>query len=245
MTQAVAHLDFLAPGAVFEAATDRPVSVLARKWMHSALDELSLKFVIASRTARQPVLDFGCGDGLATAAALARGAQVVAVDPDRQSIEQLLARIPSQYHRRLRARVGRLADFEFKGAHFGAVHASRVLQELDGEHLERTLQRFLRWLYPEGRLYLSVLTPDGPFWSPLGEQIVQKGRDGERWPGYIVDVSHFTGERGDARPVHLLDEYTLRRELDLAGFVIEELRSHPLAWESSQVCCSVIARCGP
>ena len=38
--------------------------------MSPALDELSLKFVIYSRSATGIVADIGCGDGIATAAAL-------------------------------------------------------------------------------------------------------------------------------------------------------------------------------
>ena len=124
-----------------------------------ALDDLSLRFVIASRTARQPVLDFGCSDGLATSAALARGAHVCAVDSDEAAIQRLLARVPSQQHRRLRARVQCLLHADFAGHSFGAIHAARVLQGFDVNAVENTLRKFFRWLHPGGRLYVSVPVP--------------------------------------------------------------------------------------
>lgn len=124
-----------------------------------ALDALSLKFVIASRTARQPVLDFGCSDGLAAAAALARGAHVFAIDPDEIAVQQLLGRVPSQHHRRLRARVGSLQRAEFEENAFDAIHAARVLQGFDIDAVENTLRNFFRWLHPGGRLYVSVPVP--------------------------------------------------------------------------------------
>ena len=123
------------------------------------LDELSLRFVIASRTARQPVLDFGCSDGLASSAALARGAHVCAIDPDEAAIRQLLARVPSQHHRRLRARVESLLHADFAENSFGAIHAARVLQGFDVDAVENTLRNFFRWLHPGGRLYVSVPVP--------------------------------------------------------------------------------------
>lgn len=124
-----------------------------------ALDELSLSFVIASRNAIQPVLDFGCSDGLATVAALSRGAHVIAIDPDESAIQHLLARVPSQHHRRLRARVGDLQRAEFEENSFGAIHAARVLQAFDVDAVENTLRKFFRWLHPGGRLYVSVPVP--------------------------------------------------------------------------------------
>jgi len=124
-----------------------------------ALDELSLRFVIASRNARQPVLDFGCADGLATAAALARGAHVVALDPDEAAVRHLLARVPSQHHRRLRAHVGDLLRAAFHENSFGAIHAARVLQGFDVDAIENTFRNFFRWLHPGGRLYVSVPVP--------------------------------------------------------------------------------------
>ena len=62
--------------------------------MSPALDDLSLKFVLWTRDARHDGLDVGCGDGLVTAAALARGGHVTAVDPEQRALLRLLARIP-------------------------------------------------------------------------------------------------------------------------------------------------------
>jgi 2-polyprenyl-3-methyl-5-hydroxy-6-metoxy-1,4-benzoquinol methylase len=156
--------------------------------------------VIASRTAKGPVLDFGCGDGIATVAALARGAHVCAIDPDEGAIRRLLARVPSQQHRRLRARVGHVLDADFQGDHFEAVHAAYVLEEFDGPAVQSVLRQFSRWLVPGGRLFVSVLT-------------------------------------------RVLDEETLHRELEAAGFAIEEIHCYPLPWDNSQTCCAAIARC--
>ena len=49
--------------------------------MSPTLYPLSLQFAIEMRAATRQALDIGCGDGVATAAALARGGRVLAVDP--------------------------------------------------------------------------------------------------------------------------------------------------------------------
>jgi SAM-dependent methyltransferase len=123
------------------------------------LDELSLKFAIFTRTARFDALDVGCGDGIATAAALARGGHVMAVDPDQAALHQLLARVPPEQYRRLKVKIGRLPGLDFKFARFSAVHAARVLDLLDPAARSESLRKFFRWLYPQGRLFVSVLAP--------------------------------------------------------------------------------------
>jgi SAM-dependent methyltransferase len=210
-----------------------------------ALDALSLQFVISSRTAKGPVLDFGCGEGVATAAALARGAHVYALDPDEVAIARLLTRVPSEHHRRLRARVASLRGTDFGDVHFEAVLAALVLQELDGPEVQAVLKRLFRWLQPQGRLFLSALTPLGSFWRPFRDEYAVRVSQRVRWPGHIEDVSCFIGEQGKLTSIHLFDESTLSRELEAAGFAIEAMHSYLLPWDETQVCCAVSASCAP
>jgi len=240
MNTALAHLEPLGVPSTCELTGPR---WNARARLHRALDEVSLNFVIASRTARAPVLDFGCGEGLATLAALARGASVFALDEDEEAVRHLLTRVPSQQHPRLRARVGSLLATDFKGVHFDALHAARILHEFDGAAVERVLKKFYRWLYPNGRLFLSALAPSGAYWRAFEGEYLKRCAGGARWPGYVEQASPLTGHPGDARAVHLLDEATLRRELEAVGFQIEQSRCLPLPWDDDQISCAVIARC--
>jgi SAM-dependent methyltransferase len=203
--------------------------------MSPALDDLSMRFALFARTAEGDVLDIGCGDGIATAAALTRGARVYAVDPDQAVLHRLLARMPPVHAARLRVRQGSLPGINFKFPRFSAVHASRVLHLLDPLALQRSMQKFFHWLYPNGKLFLSTLTTAGDYWEFAQSEIVQKKLAQDPWPGYVAGVSH---------AVHLLDEPILRRELDAAGFEIEHLYSYPLPWDTDQMCCAVVARCG-
>jgi len=78
------------------------------------LDSLSLKFAIYLRSARLEGLDVGCGEGVATLAALARGARMVAVDPDLAALHDLLARVPGEQYRRVKVRQDSIPDMDFK-----------------------------------------------------------------------------------------------------------------------------------
>jgi ubiquinone/menaquinone biosynthesis C-methylase UbiE len=185
--------------------------------MSPALDPLSLKFVIWAQEAGGPSLDVGCGDGIATLALLARGGHVVALDSDAAVLHRLVEHAPAEQCRRLRIRLGQLPDVDFKAANFAAIHAARILHFLDPVGLEYSLRKFYRWLYPKGRLFVSVLTPAGARRVP-------------------------SRTRSDP-PVFPLDERTLHREISAAGFFVEDASTYLPPWEGSQECCAVIARC--
>jgi SAM-dependent methyltransferase len=212
--------------------------------MSPALDDLSMQFAMYARTAPGDVLDIGCGDGIATAAALTRGATVYAVDPDQAALHHLLARVPPMHARHLRVRMGSLPGVDFKFPRFSAVHAARVLHFLDPLALQRSLQKFFHWLYPNGKLFISTLTSAGDYWEFAENEIIQRKLAQDPWPGYLADIRRLRPHwDGVSDAVHLLDEPILRRELAAAGFEIEYIHSYPLPWDIDQMCCAVVARC--
>ncbi len=213
--------------------------------MSPALDELSLKFAMWAGQSGKTCVDIGCGTGLASAAALARGGRVVAVDPDPSMIQQLRGRVPVQQYARLDVRTAALPELEFKESGFAAVHVARVLHTLDGPALQVSFAKFFRWLYPNGKLFVSALTPLGGLWQVFRPEYLRRATTGATWPGYIEDLSqfHVTAEKG--MPCHLLDENVLGREMQTAGFVVETTLRYSLPWEPEQICCSMIARCAP
>ena len=212
--------------------------------MSPRLDELSLQFAIWTRTVEGLALDVGCGDGVATAAALSRGGRVAAVDPDRDALRRLCERIPLEQHARLKVIAGKLRDVEFKQGRLTAVHAAYVLHLLDGEEIESSFRRFFRWLQPGGRLFISALTPAGAYWRHFRAEFARRLAAGAPWPGYVKNVSRFTRrDLDDTGAVHLLDERLLRPLLTAAGFSIETVSEYTVPWDSEQLCCAITARC--
>src|SRR6185436_19400623 len=134
---------------------------------------------------------------------------------------------------------------DFKFARFSAVHASRVLHLLAPDDLQHTLRKFFRWLYPNGKLFVSVFNPLGPFWRSLRADYSRRMMLGEPWPGYIESLSAAMPEcSGATTAMHLLDESVLTRELKAAGFLMEEMSSYLLPWDTEQLCTGVVAKCG-
>lgn len=109
------------------------------------------------------VLNVGVGDGTFEAAALARGAEVFALDPSEVAIERLNQRL------RLgdRAVLGWAQEIPFPDESFDAVVVSEVLEHLDDETLEASLHEVRRVLRPGGRILGTV-----PARENLAEQMV-------------------------------------------------------------------------
>jgi len=195
-----------------------------------SLDPLTHRFAVWAGRQGGTCADIGCGGGIAAAAALIRGARVVAIDPDTSSIEPLLAQLPVQQRARLQVVGGRLPTVHFDAASLTAIHASRVFHLLEGAEIRQSLQQFRHWLRKDGKLFISVLTPDGEHWADFRQEYARRCENNDVWPG-----------AADPRRPHLLDAHVLQRELTRAGFLVEQALEFPLAWDASQNCYGVVA----
>jgi 2-polyprenyl-3-methyl-5-hydroxy-6-metoxy-1,4-benzoquinol methylase len=148
-------------------AAERLESGSGMRDMSPSLDALSLKFVLYARSVRLETLDAGCGDGLATAAALERGGYVVAMDPDSSNLERLRARVPAEQHTRLQTIQGRLPSVDFDRERFAGVHAAHVLQHLSDDERDRSLRKIHGWLKAHGSLFVSVVDRSSRHWELL------------------------------------------------------------------------------
>jgi SAM-dependent methyltransferase len=203
---------------LLDMGSEVPLVAIVRRPL--TIDPLSLQFVIWAQAMDAIALDIGCGDGVVTTTLLARGGHVVAVDPSAASLHCLVEQIPVEQCQRLKVQLGQLPDLDFKLASFGAIHAAHVLHLLDPVGLGQSLRKFYRWLYPEGKLFVSAPTP-----------------------AVLRNASNVSPLRPD-RLASLcpLDEGRLCRELTAAGFVIEERTTYVSPWRHRQECCAVIAR---
>lgn len=192
-------------------------------FMLEALDEYAQAFIDMAVATDAEVLDAGCAYGVATLAALARGARVCASDMEPAHLEVLRQRVPAEHRARLRTQVGVLPQMSFAPASFGAILASRVLHFLDGVALPQAIAAFALWLRPGGTLYLVADTPYMPSWSAIVPQYEADKLAGKRWPGFISDFRPFMAQRADGRgPAFLntLDPDLLARECAAAGLQV-------------------------
>lgn len=196
-----------------------------RGFMLESLDGFAQEFIEVSSKADGEVLDIGCAYGVASLAALARGAKVCACDMEPRHLSVLTERTPSNQKSRLRTVPGVLPGVTFADESFSAILASRVIHFLNGEDIRAALKAMHGWLKPGGRLYLVVDTPYMPGWNAIAPGYEAAKVRGEDWPGFIPDFARFSRNntptgRGPAF-LNTLDPDILARECARAGLMVE------------------------
>lgn len=197
-----------------------------RGFMSETLDYFSSRFAEYAGACGAPVLDMGCAYGIATRAALERGARVHACDMEAGHVEILTEETPPEMRARLTTGIGVLPDVNFPNASFGAILCSRVLHFLLAAEIRMTLEKMHGWLQAGGRVFLVADTPYSGFWFSGAPAYERRKAAGDEWPGLIEDISVYfeDGRCPEGMLPHLnpLDPDILSRECNRAGFVVEE-----------------------
>ena len=107
-------------------------------------------------------VDLGCGQGIETAAMLARGWTVTAIDAQEEGIRRLRERVPMGSEDRLTARVSRMEDAELPACDM--VHASFSLPFCRPEAFPALWSRVHGALQPGGR-FVGQLFGDRDTWA--------------------------------------------------------------------------------
>jgi SAM-dependent methyltransferase len=198
----------------------------SRGFMSDSLDPISQRFAEYSGHCSGRVLDIGCAYGIATRAALDRGARVHACDMDEGHIEILLEETPAEQRERLTTSVGTLPDVEFAEASFAAILCSRVLHFLLGPEIRAAVGRMSSWLAPGGRVFLVADTPYSGFWSSGAPAYERRKAAGEEWPALIEDIGVYLKDgrcpAGMLPYLNPLDPDLLARECEKAGLIVLE-----------------------
>jgi SAM-dependent methyltransferase len=199
-----------------------------RGFMSATIDHYSSRFADFAGTIADEVLDMGCAYGVATRAALERGARVMACDMESGHLEILEVDMPAELKRRLRTRVGSLPEVDFAEESFGAILCSRVLHFLLGDEIRLALANMHRWLKPGGKIFLVADTPYTGFWQSTAVDYEKRKAAGDLWPGLIKDIAPLLGNGavpdGMLPYLNPMDPDILSRECTRAGFVVEEAR---------------------
>jgi SAM-dependent methyltransferase len=193
-------------------------------YMTSTLDPFSSEFARFAGVAGGPVLDVGAAYGVATLAALAAGARVLANDVDPRHLDILAKRAPDPDRARLD-----LVPGEFpQGLHLGSnslagVLICRVLHFFSGPRIEESARAVFDWLKPGGKVFVVAETPYLRNFISFITTYERRKKSGERWPGLVTDVKSIAPDRGASLPdlMHFLDPDVLRRVFSEVGFIIE------------------------
>ena len=199
-------------------------------YMTSTLDEFSSKFIDYSPLAPGPVLDIGAAYGIASLAALEKGATVIANDIEKAHLDILMEKAPDKLKVKLTLKPGAFPDqLKIENDTLGAVLVCRVMHFFDGDTIERSAKILFQWIKSGGRAFVVAETPYLKNFQNFIPIYEKRKTAGDSWPGFIDDVMAIAPERGAFLPpkMHLLDPDVLSRTFSNAGFVIEEAQMIP------------------
>jgi SAM-dependent methyltransferase len=115
-----------------------------------------------------------------------------------------------------------------RAPHFDAIYNARLFHFFDGERIRMSLDKIYRWLRPGGQVFL---VNDGIYrtiFKPLIPIYESRIAARDTWPGFIEDVRSCIPEHlhpeNYPRTMNFLDPAVFTRELNRAGFRVEDAR---------------------
>ena len=203
-------------------------ATLNRKgWMLIAPDAVMLEFITHSASQALPVLDVGATYGVASLAALKAGCQVIATDLDPRHLEALEHDAAAAGLRdSLTTASGRFPEAPvLQDGAVGAVLLSRVLTFMEPASVRATFTAVKRALSIGGKVFGTADTPYLANFAGFREEFQRRLAAGIDWPGWIPDTAPFIAANKEvtATAVHLFTPEVIRREIELAGLVVERV----------------------
>jgi SAM-dependent methyltransferase len=195
-----------------------------RGYMTTYLDSFSQDFVDYAGQCKSQVLDMGAAYGVATIAALNKGASVVAVDMDSRHLAEIELSITASEKNRLTTITGVLPKIDFPDNSFVAILCSRVLHFLLGEEITQSFQLFYKWLKPGGKLYVITETPYCGIWRDIIPIYEERKKNNEAWPAFMPDFKKFMNKNAELKVapdmLNPLDLWQLEKLAVQSGFNI-------------------------
>jgi SAM-dependent methyltransferase len=196
-------------------------------YMLSQPEEFNQAFIDFASQADGPLLDIGAAYGIATLAALEKGAYVIANDIDERHLVILKSKAPPQHLNRLEFKLGHVPDtIDFSSNSLAGVLASRVLNFLFPEQLEEAIRKIFKWLKPSGRFFILGATPAMQTFSEFYPIYKKRKREGQPWPSFIQDLHRWVPkEEAQNLPNHIIlfEEEFLVNLLKNTGFIIHKV----------------------
>lgn len=194
-------------------------------FMTQTNSETSQAFIDFAAECKLPVLDGGAAYGVASIAALKKGATVISNDVDMKMLYALAKNkeLTADDRNRLYLKCGYLPDdLEFEANSLGAIHLSRCMHHFKPDMIERMFERAHEWLAPGGRLYIITMS----FFHYAGEKylqgILERKKAGVEWPGEINDFSFVYGNTKKYH--HSLEPAIIMKLADKYGFIAKSVR---------------------
>ena len=213
------------------AADGRIVTQNQKGYMTTYNDEISQMWIDYAAKCNMPVFDGGAAYGVATIAALKKGATVIANDSDDKHLFYIAKcqDLTEDDRKRLYLRPGFLPnDIDFPESSIGAIHLCRMMHFFHPDECEKMFEKARYWLVPGGYFFIVIMSP----WhyaaaSDFAEIYEKKYQEGDPFPGQIGDFTINTGQnfKGSCSTyLHSMDPRVMMRLATKYGFIMKRLQ---------------------
>ncbi len=177
------------------------------------------------------IMDMGCAYGNVVNAALNAGANhIIACDMAQEHLDVVKSDLATENLSKLSTHQGVFPqDYSFNHSSVQAIHASHILEFLNGSELMAGLAKFHNWLCPGGKLFIvcySIFIKELDN-STFKTEYQSRKISNVAWPGYLENYNNYItiedSEIDDLFPsaFHLYEKEILESALAQAGFSIE------------------------
>ena len=197
-------------------------------WIWLYKDEITKSYIDYAAKTKGLMLEVGAGYGHIVLEVLKKGARVIAVEISEQQLAIIKRRVDEN----------RLSGLETINAEFpekldlpeavvDGVLVSRLFHFFTGGRIRESLRKIHSWLRPGGKVFIVTDSVYRTIFRELIPQYEKNVAVGVEWPGWVENVRKLV-PRGRIDPetqplaMNLTDPTIIRRELLLAGFVVEE-----------------------
>jgi SAM-dependent methyltransferase len=199
-------------------------------WCSTSPHEINTAFAEFAGTCTHPVLDIGAGIGVATIAALTKGASVIANDLDLSHLRSLEVTVPVRMRCRLETLCGHFpTELNFPDRSLGAIHSCNVIHFLAPSELEAGIKKIFRWLVPKGKVFIMARSPYQSDLTAFVSVFEQRKRAGLRWPGQIEDIAQYSSHptlQYYPKSITVFDAEVLSAAFVAEGFVPEVAKEY-------------------
>lgn len=195
-------------------------------YMKIDLDEYCQEFIADATSKDGIVLELGCAYGFIVHQVLAKGGRIIASDLSKEHLSILLTNTAPEYLTNLYLYPGIFpGGIDLPANSIRAVLTSRMMHFLQGEEIEKGLDKIYSWLVPAGKLYFVATSPHNKVFEDFLPLYLERAKEGVKWPGIINNLAEIAPQHKEflGSDINLFDIPQLEVLLPEHGFKIEKI----------------------
>jgi ubiquinone/menaquinone biosynthesis C-methylase UbiE len=200
-------------------------------------DAYTEAFINYALTADKPVLEVGAAYGVAAPRILEQGGKVIVNDLDARHLDVLYQQTPPHLQDNLTLLAGSCVDeIEIDAHSLSAILCGRVFHFFDADTISLCLERFARWLEPNGKIFIVADSIFHGMNEKIFADFLQRKAQNHPNPGRValLDNPRLAAQPNKDEILQAMPEYfnfidieTMAKLFNKAGFLVEQASYFP------------------